>query len=132
MLLLGGTDSWSGEVAGAPSFSSQTDSTGISSAPARQPGDSTTTLEVAPQPGDSPPARREVPDERLFRKSEDISALNRNFHPQNYDDAHNPYLGISVEYSTHCYKGAEEHGFEVMTVYPVSPAAQAVLHARTP
>jgi S1-C subfamily serine protease len=67
----------------------------------------------------------------LFRKSEDISALNRNFHPQNYDDAHNPYLGISVEYSTHCYKGAEEHGFEVMNVYPGSPAAQAGLQART-
>jgi hypothetical protein len=115
------------EHTAAPSFASQTDDTGISRLPARQPGDSTT-LEIAPQPsaGQNPPARSEVPDGRVFSKSsEDIAALNRNFHPQNSDHGHNPYLGISVEYSTHCYLGMEEHGFEVMTVYPGSPAARA-------
>jgi hypothetical protein len=123
--------SFAADLASAPSFSSQTGTTGISPTPARQPADPTTTLELAPQPADNLPARTEVPHSREFRKSEDISALNRNFHPQDNDDAHNPYIGISVEYSTHCYKGGEEHGFEVMNVYPGSPAALAGLHART-
>lgn len=117
----------------APSFSSQNDATGISQLPARQPG-ALTTLEIAPQPSDEEnlPARGEVPAAREFRKSsEDVAALNNNFHPHDSDHAHNPYLGISVEYSTHCYLGMEEHGFEVMTVYPDSPAARAGLQART-
>ena len=133
LFLLLAYESFAADIAGAPSLASQTDTSGISTMPGRQPGGSAPTLEIAPQPAtvDSPPARREVPDGRAFRKSEDIAALNRNFHPQNYDDPHNPYLGISVEYSTHCYMGMEEHGFEVMNIYPGSPAARAGLHART-
>jgi S1-C subfamily serine protease len=122
------------EHTAAPSFASQADATGISRLPARQPGDSTT-LEIAPQPSadQNPPARSEVPAGREFRQSsEDIAALERNFHPENPDHTHNPYLGISVEYSTQCFLGMEENGFEVMTVYPGSPAARAGLQARTP
>jgi hypothetical protein len=116
----------------APSFASQADDAGTPRLPAPQPGASTT-LEVAPQPStlDNRPARSEVPEGRAFRKSDDIAALNRNFHPEDVDHAHNPYLGISVEYSTQCFLGMEEHGFEVMNVYPGSPAERAGLQART-
>ena len=124
--------SFAADIAAAPSFSSQTDTGGISSLPARQPGDSAPTLEIAPQPADTPPARTEVPDSREFRKSEDVASRVRNSIREEADHAHNPYLGMSVEYSTHCYAGAEEHGFEVMNVYPGSPAARAGLQARTP
>lgn len=117
----------------APSFASQADDAVSPRVLAPQPG-SSTTLEVAPQPSalDKPPTRSELPDGRVFRKSEDVAALNRNFHPEDADHVYNPYLGISVEYSTRCYIGMEEHGFEVMTVYPGSPAARAGLQARTP
>lgn len=119
----------------APAFAAQTEGAGISKLPASQPGTSTT-LELAPQPStaNNQPTRSDVPDQRAFRKSsEDVAALNRNFHPQPEDSehAHNPYLGISVEYSTQCFLGKEEHGFEVMNVYPGSPAERAGLHART-
>jgi hypothetical protein len=115
----------------APSFASQADDAGTPRLPAQQPGGSTT-LELAPQPSaaENPPGRSENPDERAFRKSEDLAALNRNFHPGDADHPHIPYLGISVEYATHCYIGAEEHGFEVTTVYPGSPAERAGLQAR--
>ena len=117
----------------APSFASQAADAVSPRVPAPQPGGSTT-LEVAPQPSDldKGPTRSEVPDGRAFRKSEDVAALNRNFHPEDSDHAHNPYLGVSVEYSTQCFLGMEEHGFEVMNVYPGSPAARAGLRARSP
>jgi S1-C subfamily serine protease len=125
-------ESFAADIAAAPSFASQTDTSGISSLPAKQPGDAAPTLEIAPQPADHPPARTEIPDARAFRKSEDLASRVRNSLRDSSDRDHNPYLGISVEYSTHCYAGAEEHGFEVMDVYPGSPAARAGLHARTP
>ena len=116
----------------APSFSSQTDSTsGISRIPGEQP-ESAPTLEIAPQPADNPPARTEVPDSREFHKSQEVASRERNSIREGADHAHNPYIGISVEYSTHCYAGAEEHGFEITTVYPGSPAARAGLQATTP
>jgi PDZ domain len=124
-------DSFAADIAAAPSFASQTDATGISTTPARQPGDPTTTLELAPQPAESPPAIREVPDERVFRKSEELDSRVRDSERDSSDETHSPYIGMSVEYSTHCYKGGEEHGFEVMKVYPDSPAARAGLQART-
>src|SRR5258708_7109241 len=131
IFLLGASESFAADIAAAPSFSSQTDANAVLSPPARQPGDAATTLELAPHPADSPPARHEVPDERRFRKSETLTSQVRDSQHDDADQAHNPYLGISVEYSDHCYKGAEEHGFEVMNVYPGSPAALAGLHART-
>jgi len=126
------SESFAADIVAAPSFSSQTDTGGISSLPAEQPANSAPTLEIGPQPADSPPSRTEVPDRREFRKSEDVASRARNSIREDADHAHNPYLGISVEYSTHCYANAEEHGFEVMEVYPGSPAARAGLHARTP
>ncbi|MGD0119359.1 MAG: hypothetical protein ABSD30_14925 [Candidatus Binatus sp.] len=104
--------------------------------PARQPGESGTALEIAPQPSAKVPApdNRETAEERAFRQSREaeIAKLNRNFHPHNPDDEHHrPYLGIDLEYTTQCYSGVEEHGLEVINVYPNSPAARAGLIART-
>ena len=103
--------------------------------PGRQPAESTT-LEVAPQPSDKVPApdKQETAEQRAFRQSreDEIARLNRNFHPHDPDDHHHrPYLGIDLEYTTQCYLGAEEHGFEVVNVYPNSPAARAGIVART-
>jgi PDZ domain-containing protein len=102
--------------------------------PARQPSESTT-LEVAPQPSDKVPApdKRETAEQRAFRQSrqDEIARLNRNFHPHDVEDSHPPYLGIELEYTTQCYLGMEEHGFEVVSVYPNSPAARAGLIGRT-
>jgi PDZ domain len=135
--LLVGSESFSADTSEptiAPSFAGQTGDTGTLQLPAPQPS-AATTLELAPQPStaNNSPARIEVPHEREFRKSQEyIASLNRNFHPQgDADHVHSPYLGISVEYSAQCFLGAEEHGFEVMNVYPDSPAARAGLQART-
>ena len=102
--------------------------------PARQPSESTT-LEVAPQPSDKVPApdKGETAEQRAFRQSrqDEIARLNRNFHPHDVEDSHRPYLGIDLEYTTQCYLGMEEHGFEVVSVYPNSPAARAGLIGRT-
>jgi hypothetical protein len=103
------------------------------SIPARQPAESTT-LEVAPQPSDKVPAPdgRET-EQRAFRQSreDEIARLNRNFHPQDSDDSRPPFLGFDLEDTTECYLGMEEHGFEVVSVYPNSPAARAGMIART-
>ena len=103
--------------------------------PRRQPPGSTT-LEVAPQPSAKVPApdQQETAEQRAFRQSREdaIARLNRNFHPHDPDENHHrPYLGIDLEYTTQCYLGMEEHGFEVVNVYPNSPAARAGMVART-
>jgi hypothetical protein len=104
------------------------------SIPARQPTESTT-LEVAPQPSDKVPApdTRETAEQRAFRQSreDEVARLNRNFHPNDLEDSHRPWLGVDLEYTTQCYLGMEEHGFEVVSVYPNSPAARAGLVGRT-
>jgi hypothetical protein len=103
--------------------------------PAGQPTDSAT-LEIAPQPSTLEPAPRadELQHQPAPREGEDIATLNKNWHPQDprdHDDGRVPYLGIELESTTECYFGMEEHGFEVVRVYPGSPAEHAGLHART-
>jgi len=101
--------------------------------PVRQPGESAT-LEIGPQTSDKVPApdSRESRPERAFRESQEdeIVKLNSNFHPLDPEDGHQPYLGIELEYSTQCYLGMEEYGFEVVSVDPNSPAARAGLIGR--
>ena len=101
--------------------------------PARQPGESAT-LEIAPQPSARVPApdHRETAEQRAFRQSreDEIARLNRNFHPHDLEASHRPYLGLELEYTTQCYLGMEEHGFEVVSVYPNGPAARAGLLGR--
>ncbi len=111
-------------------------------------GGSDATLEIAPQPGLAAPKPgvQEIPGGRNFNPGENNASIEPNFRPNTEngtgDIANNgngdsnrphgrPYLGITVQYATHCYLGMEEHGLEVVTVDPNSPAAQAGLQARS-
>jgi hypothetical protein len=105
------------------------------STPGRQPGESTM-LEITPQPSAKVPApdKLETKEQREFRQAREaeIAKLNRNFHPHDPEEGHHrPYLGIELEYTTQCYLGMEEHGFEVVSVNPDSPAARAGMIGRT-
>jgi PDZ domain len=132
----------------SPSIAAQSNDAANLHLPSGQPSDSSslsisskqpagsTTLEVAPQQSAKvlAPDKQETPEEHAFRqaKQDEIARLNRNFHPHDPDENHHrPYLGIDLEYTTQCYLGMEEHGFEVVNVYPNSPAAHAGLIART-
>ncbi len=103
--------------------------------PVEQPTDSAT-LEIAPQPSAAPEAKADEPAHQPApREGEDIATLNKNWHPPDREDRNDgrvPYLGVELESTTECYLGMEEHGFEVLRVYPDSPAARAGLQARTP
>jgi len=121
---------------------------------AGQGGSDDATLEIAPQPGLAAPkpATQEIPSDRNFNPGEDTSSIDPNFRQgtengtgdidsnQNGNgDGHGyrnqpharPYLGITVQYVTKCYNGGEEHGLEVLTIDPNSPASQAGLQARS-
>ncbi len=111
------------------------------------------TLEIAPQPGltQPKPAVKEIPSDRNFNPGEDNTRRSSaSFAPAprtgpatsratstattNVDSNRphaRPYLGITVQYVTKCYQGGEEHGLEVLTIDPNSPAAQAGLQARS-
>jgi hypothetical protein len=119
---------------------------------AGQGGSDDATLEIAPQPGLAAPkpAVKEIPSDRNFNPSEDTSSIDPNFRPGTengtgdvegnvnsnlnsnlkYQPHARPYLGITVAYVSKCYQGGEEHGLEVLTIDPNSPAAQAGLQAR--
>ena len=109
---------------------------------AGQGGGDDTTLEIAPQPGLAAPkaAVRELPTDRNFNPGEDNASVDPNFRPgtengtgdidSNLNGNGNsesgrpharPYLGITVQYTTMCYLGGEEHGLEVLTIDPNSP-----------
>src|SRR5271156_5482941 len=109
-----------------------------------------TTLEIAPQPGLEAPkaAVREIPTDRNFNPGEDNASGDPNFRPgtengtgdidSNLNGNGNgagggrpgrPYLGMTVQSTTMCYLGGEEHGLEVLTIDPNSPASQAGFQA---
>ena len=119
---------------------------------AGQGGSDDATLEIAPQPGlvAPKPAVKEIPTDRNFNPGEDTSSIDPNFrqgtengtgdidsnvngnsHGERYQPHARPYLGITVQYRSMCFRNGEEHGLEVLTVDPNSPAAQAGLHARS-
>jgi S1-C subfamily serine protease len=119
---------------------------------AGQGGSDDATLEIAPQLGLAvpKPAVKEIPSDRNFNPGEDTSSIDPNFRPGtengtaevegnvngnlnsnlNNQPHARPYLGITVAYVSKCYQGGEEHGLEVLTIDPNSPAAQAGLQAR--
>jgi hypothetical protein len=106
-------------------------------------GGDDTTLEIAPQPGlrMPKPGVEEIPGDKTFRPDDDTSSIEPNFRPRTDNGVDNngdsnrlrrrPYLGMTVEYTTQCYLGMEEHGLEVVSVDPNSPAAIAGLQSRT-
>ena len=105
-------------------------------------GGSDATLEIAPQPGLAAPKPgvQEIPGGRNFNPGENNTSVEPNFRPKTENGTGNgdsnrphprPYLGITVQYTTQCYLGMEEHGLEVLTIDPNSPAAQAGLRARS-
>ncbi|MGB3550300.1 MAG: PDZ domain-containing protein [Candidatus Binatus sp.] len=109
-------------------------------------GGSEATLEIAPQPGLAAPKPgiQEIPGGRSFNPGENNASIEPNFRPKTENGTGDnngngdsnrphprPYLGITVQYTTECYLGMEEHGLEVLTVDPNSPAAQAGLQARS-
>jgi len=115
---------------------------------AGQGGGADATLEIAPQPGLAAPKPgvQEIPGGRNFNPGENSTSIEPNFRPNTENGTGNigsngngdsnrahgrPYLGITVQYTTKCYQGGEEHGLEVVTVDPNSPAAQAGLKARS-
>ncbi len=115
---------------------------------AGQGGSDDATLEIAPQPGLAAPkpAVKEIPSDRNFNQDEDNASIEPNFRQgtengtgdangngngNSYQPHARPYLGITVQYTTMCYLGGEEHGLEVLTVDPNSPAAQAGMQARS-
>jgi hypothetical protein len=115
---------------------------------AGQGGGDDATLEIAPQPGLAAPrpAVKEIPIDRNFNQGEDNASIEPNFYQgtengtgdtdgdgygNRYQPHARPYLGITVQYTTMCYLGGEEHGLEVLTVDPNGPAAQAGMQARS-
>jgi hypothetical protein len=124
-------------IAAQPNAAPSSASGGVSS----QGGGEDATLEIAPQPGMRPPTGSTdvIPNNREFRPGEDSASINRNFRP-GQEGALNkpaetgvrkrPYLGITVEYTTQCYLGMEEHGLEVVSIDPNSPAEKAGMKPR--
>jgi len=105
-------------------------------------GGSDSTLEIAPQPGLAAPKPgvQEIPGGRNFNPGESNTSIEPNFRPNTENGNGNgesnrphprPYLGITVQYTTQCYLGGEEHGLEVLTIDPNSPAAKAGMQARS-
>jgi len=146
------------QLAIAQNQDSQNGSQGGGDSPAHgiagQGGSDDATLEIAPQPGLAAPkpATQEIPSDRNFNPGEDTSSIDPNFRQGTENgtgdiDSHQggggnghgyrnqpharPYLGITVQYVSKCYNGGEEHGLEVLTIDPNSPAAQAGLQARS-
>lgn len=113
---------------------------------AGQGGDDAT-LEIAPQRGTRPPSGSSdtIPGGREFKPGQNEASIDRNFNPgeenglksgrgpntgRNAEINHRSCLGMNVEYQTYCYKGAEEHGLEVISVDANSPAEKSGLKPR--
>jgi hypothetical protein len=130
-----------GSAASSPPGMASQPGTAPSSNPgmAHQGGDDAT-LEISPQTGIRPPAGSsdEIPGNREFRPGDDTASINRDFRPGEQDLNPNrgghvgngtSCLGIQVKYTNYCFKGAEEHGLEVISIDKNSPAERAGMKA---
>jgi hypothetical protein len=119
---------------GMPSIASQSDALKDLKMPAPQVvAPPQAMLEVGPQPRIAPrkPDLDELPVDRLFRQSQQDSALEHQLEARQRG-GRRPYLGIRVQYTTKCYLGMEENGLEVISVYPNSPGSVGGLKGKTP
>ena len=112
-----------------------------------QDSGSDATLEIAPQPGLAAPktTNQEVPGGRIFNPGGNNPPGGPNSQAKINNGAADslpsartaalphprPYLGVTVQFATQGSPGKEEHGLEVLTVDPDSPAALAGLQARS-
>lgn len=104
-----------------------------------QPGGDRT-LEIAPQPGSITRgpglSTGEIPAEKAYQPSERSASVDRNYNPggsglSGRKPGKLPSLGINVKWTLKCYLGKEEHGLEVLSVDPNSPAQKAGLKGAT-
>jgi hypothetical protein len=100
----------------------------------RQPREGSSTLEIAPQPSTAPrpPDGNADKADGNFKPDQDLAAIDRDRRIERPDDGRRPYLGIELQYTSQCLMGMEEHGFEILSIEPNSPAARAGLKARKP
>jgi C-terminal processing protease CtpA/Prc len=99
----------------------------------QQPNTDSSTLEVAPQPHDVAPSPAASPDDASqgYRPSDDLT-IKQGAEPNQSSEKQSAHLGVQVEFTSQCLLGGEINGFEVVTVWPNSPAERAGLQARKP
>ena len=117
-----------------PGISAQPGSSSSANPGMAHQGGNDATLEISPQTGIKPPSGSsdEIPANREFRPGDDTSSIDREFRPREQDNGggHSPScLGITVNYTSYCFKGAEEHGLEITSIDSNSPAAKSGLKA---
>jgi len=90
-------------------------------------------LEISPQMGTVPPSTAEPPAGQSG-KPEDQTASYQQYQQPSEDSSKsaekNPYLGIVVEDTLKTYGDKQEHGLEIVTIDPDSPAEKAGLKGR--
>jgi S1-C subfamily serine protease len=88
-------------------------------------------LEISRQPDGQPPTHNEIEAPRTFKPSEDEASFDRDLKTESeqHTVGRAPYLGIRIAETSECFEGNEEHGLEVLSVRPGSPAAKAGLNA---
>jgi hypothetical protein len=128
-----------GSSASPPSGIESQPGGGASSSPGiAHQGNDDATLEISPQTGIKRPAPSsdEIPSNREFRPGDNTDSVNREFRPGEQDlnrggqvGHGTSCLGITVNYTSYCFKGAEEHGLEVTSIDRNSPAEEAGLKA---
>jgi len=90
-------------------------------------------LEIAPQLNTLPPSTSEPPAEHSGKPADETPSYEQYQQPAEASAKSaekSPYLGFVVEDTLKTYGGKEEHGLEIVTIDPNSPAEQAGLKGR--
>ncbi len=94
------------------------------------------TLEIAPQLPPQPDTKAQPSDDTSrYRSSKEEGAPGRDLYSEPIipeSRGKPPYLGIAARYAVRSYLGQEQHGLEVVSVDPGSPAARAGLEGPRP